>query len=287
MRAPWPYGDPVEKTDRMSKPTWVCPGGTCECHPAVDNEDDVVEHGVVLFDAEAMRMPGARYRAWQAGRLINRDDPYADGAGAVILKLKEETSAVLLEWAPFDMPTHPMLPFRATYHLELGEGPEVQTARRLHNIGFCFSPALEENVKAFQRVYGPPNVPVTGRHADIEAQLRAYHDTSSLPPLASPYAVQPPMATDIPRGSARESLITTPFEIGVEVGEHVPWEETDDLVIVASDGEQVLRQPLSTGRSESGLRVIAFSRLSEDHTLYGQGSVRRLRLHDVRGARHL
>ena len=52
--------------------------------------------------------------------------------------------------------------------------------------------------------------------------------------------------------------MTTPFEVGVEIGDHVPWTEADELLIVDGSGSQVLRQPLSSGRTEDTLRIISF-----------------------------
>jgi hypothetical protein len=259
--APWPYGEPARESDKEAAPRWECIDGTCECHP-VESEDDLVPHHVTLFDADAVRMPGARCRVWRGATLVNRGQPYADGNGGVELELTRRDRTLLVEWAPSDVPADPNLPYRISYHVDLGRELEDGVARRLHNIGFCLAPSLEDNVRAFQRTYGPPGAPVTGRPEDIDAQLAAYHDAALLPPLVHDGALPPPApgsATPGEAGSAREAVMRIPFEIGIEIGDHVRWTESDPLVIVDALGEKVLEQPLGSGKAEGGLRVIPFS----------------------------
>jgi hypothetical protein len=268
--APWPYGEPARESALQTQPRWACADGTCACHPVV-SDDDPVPHRVTLFDADAKRMPGARCRVWRGATLVNREQPYADGDGGLDLELTRRDRTLLLEWAPGDVPEDPGLPYRISYHVDLGHELEDQVGRRLHNIGFCLASSLEDNVRAFQRTYGLPGAPITGRPADIDAQLSAYHDAALLPPIDSGGATAPQGSPGAPgeSGSAREAVMTIPFEIGIELGEHVPWEESDPLVIVSARGEKVLKRPLSSGRAEGALRVIEFSeyRKNERYTV--------------------
>ena len=61
------------------KPTWECPGGDCACH-AAEGEDELHDHTILFFDGDARRMPGARCRVLQNGRLLNKEAPFADGS---------------------------------------------------------------------------------------------------------------------------------------------------------------------------------------------------------------
>lgn len=78
--APWPY-DPAEEHDDEGLPVWACPEGICECHPP-SGDAEKASHRLVLFDHEAMGMPGARCRVIENGKVVNIDAPYADGPAA-------------------------------------------------------------------------------------------------------------------------------------------------------------------------------------------------------------
>ncbi|MFO0757620.1 MAG: N-acetylmuramoyl-L-alanine amidase [Byssovorax sp.] len=178
--APWPYAAPPPREEEPpGTPTWACPGGECACHPP-EGEEARDEHKIVLFDEEAKRMPGARCRVVYGGRLLNKDTPFADGSGAVSVKVHRGTRSLELEWAPAHVPQGPRYPFRKLYHLDLGEGREEGVERRLSNIGFSSRTKLDDNVRDFQQAY---DLAVTGRPEDIEVELAGYHDDGALPPV--------------------------------------------------------------------------------------------------------
>jgi N-acetyl-anhydromuramyl-L-alanine amidase AmpD len=185
--APWPY-DPVEAEDEDdAHPTWSCPEGICACHPT-SGDAEKKGHRVVLFDHEAKRMPGARCRILENGKLVNLDAPYADGSGAVTVQLSPTTRALEVEWAPASLPQTPRYPFRKRYHVDVGQSQHDGVARRLHNLGFSSWPTLPENVLAFQQIY---SLPPTGRAADVENDLVVYHDDALLPPVPPSSAPAP------------------------------------------------------------------------------------------------
>ncbi len=267
MPARWPYDVEVPERPSVGLPRWECPGGTCVCHDGAD-ETDVIPHRIALFDDGARRMTGARCRVWSDGRLLNHGEPHADRNGAVEIQVGASTQSLLVEWAPADTPIRRDLPYRVTYLLgDQGEGLRERVARRLHNVGFCVGDDLEQQVRGFQRVYGLPGVQPSGRPEDVDVQLAGYHDLATLPPIATPHEPHP--SAGGVGGSAREALFDLPFEVGVEVGEHVPWAEDEDLVIVDLSGEEVFRAALSTGAAEPGLRVMRFEdfRKNERYTV--------------------
>ncbi|MEQ9325052.1 MAG: LysM peptidoglycan-binding domain-containing protein, partial [Polyangiaceae bacterium] len=63
---PWPYPPPASSPP---EPTWDCPGGTCVCHP-IDETEERVEHRIVFYNKHALRMPFARVRVFESGRLL-------------------------------------------------------------------------------------------------------------------------------------------------------------------------------------------------------------------------
>ena len=197
--APWPYEAAQAGHADEEEPTWECPDDTCQCH-APEGETERVDHTIVLFDHEAKRMGGARCRVLENGQLANKDAPFADGGGKVPVKLRPGTRTLMLEWAPADVPEGPRFPFRKLYHLNLGEKQDEGVERRLHNLGFVSHTTLEENISDFQRTYGKK---VTGKVADVEADLIAYHDAAALPPVpegsgtsAAPSGPKPPPGDD-------------------------------------------------------------------------------------------
>jgi hypothetical protein len=177
--APWPY-EPVEQADpEPGVPTWACPTGDCDCHPPT-GEEQKVDHRIVFFDSEAVRMPGARCRIVENGKLLNKESPYADGKAEIGVKLRPGARSLEIEWSPAHVPQQEPYPFRKLYHVDLGDSRDNWVHRRLHNIGFSQEPMLEDNVRDFQRAY---HHAVTGRPEDVEGELGVYHDRGALPPL--------------------------------------------------------------------------------------------------------
>jgi hypothetical protein len=103
------------------------------CHP-VDDDEDRVEHTVILYDEHALRMPFARVRVFESGRLLEPEQ--ADVTGAVQLMLRRSTKSLQLEWAPAALPIRLQLPYRKRYHVDLGEKPSHAALSRLDNLGF-------------------------------------------------------------------------------------------------------------------------------------------------------
>lgn len=180
--APWPYGEPRPR-EEAEPPTWECPGGTCDCHPVVRDEE-LVDHTIFFFDHEVRRMPGARCRVLENGRMINLAAPYARSDGSIVVRLRPTTRHLFLEWAPADTPVAPPLPYRSRYHVMLGEATEERVRLRLANIGFVAERDLSGNVADFEHHY-TESVPPTREPSAIEGLLVGYHDTGTLPPLGT------------------------------------------------------------------------------------------------------
>ena len=214
-------------------------------------------------------MPGARCRVWDEGRLINQDVPYADGAGSLQLVVPAATIRLLVEWAPNNVPIAPAYPYRLHYRLDMGAASDDRVGNRLHNMGFNLEADLDRNVRAWQCSYGPPGLTPTGRPGDVAPQVALYHDQALLPPLpptagSAPGVLLPPTPeVNLERwpaqGCARESRVTTPFEVAVEVGERTAWSEHDELVIVDSINRPQLRMRLDQGHREGSLRLFSFA----------------------------
>jgi len=96
--APWPY-EPMARSDSLDGPRWHCPGGLCECHPLESRDDERREHRIHFFDHLARRLRRPRCRVFENGRLLNVDDPYAEG-GILVVRVLPTTSELFLEWAP-------------------------------------------------------------------------------------------------------------------------------------------------------------------------------------------
>ena len=179
MAAPWPYDDkPTVST--AGEPTWKCPGGLCECHPP-DLEAEDLEFSIMLCNESGESMPGARVRVIQQDRVLNEDDPNADSDGWITTLVKRSPETVLLEWAPADTPKEPRYPYRCEYCVELAENDREEAARRrLSNLGFSLAFDLEGNVRHFQDEFNYEN---TGVLADIEPDLKSFHDEATVPEL--------------------------------------------------------------------------------------------------------
>ena len=177
--APWPYTFfEAVPPDKVDGPRWRCPGGICECHPTVEDAERI-EHRVFFFDHKARRMPNARCRIIENGRLLNLETPFADDAGTVLLRLRPDTRELLVEWAPAHLPVNVRLPYRRRYHVDLGGDTDQAVHRRLHNLGYSAYATLAEDVVAFQRAYFQPT---TGEASHVDVQLRLFHDEGALPP---------------------------------------------------------------------------------------------------------
>ncbi|MEZ4294668.1 MAG: N-acetylmuramoyl-L-alanine amidase [Polyangiaceae bacterium] len=178
--APWPYEDIPPGAADPDEPTWDCPGGECDCHAGKRDPKEPVPHKIHFFDHVTRPMPGARVRVLENGQLLNKDTPYADGDGAVEVKLKDTTRYLRVEWAPEDTPVEPRYPFRKLYHLDLGETQDQGVERRLHNLGFSTHSEFADNIIDFQTTYRKT---ATGHPEDIEADVVDYHDNAAIPPV--------------------------------------------------------------------------------------------------------
>ncbi len=173
----WPY--PPYEGPFSTKPTWECPGGTCECHPPPEDEP-VDEHVIVFYDKHGVRMPGARCRVYEQGRLITPEPTSADGAGEVRVELRAGTSTVRVEWAPPDVPPRPFLPYNKTYHVKLSDDGDIALDRRLSNLGFFNGKRRRDNVADYQRAYTRPP---TGNPDDIRLEVLERHDNGAVEPF--------------------------------------------------------------------------------------------------------
>ncbi len=172
---PWPY--PPYEGPFSTKPTWECPGGTCECHPVPEDEPKD-EHVIVIYDPQGKRMPGARCRVYEAGRLITPDPTSSDGAGEIRVQLRASTSTVRVEWAPSDLPPNDRLPYAKAYHVKMSdETGDVGLDRRLANLGFSRGRRREDNVRDYQRAYGREP---TGNARQIRLEVLERHDSGTV-----------------------------------------------------------------------------------------------------------
>ncbi|MBI4950473.1 MAG: LysM peptidoglycan-binding domain-containing protein [Myxococcales bacterium] len=175
---PWPYeeDDPADGAE----PTWDCPEGICVCHdPAAAAERR--PHTIVLHDGRGVRMPGARVRVYEHGRLLTLEPCKANGAGEVQVQICPATRTLRVVWAPADLPPEPWLPFRRRYYAHLGGGATQPTDRRLANLGFGESRSRQNNVRAYQRAYGEPQ---TGEARRVAGELQAQHDHGAVLPFS-------------------------------------------------------------------------------------------------------
>jgi hypothetical protein len=143
-----------------------------------------VPHRILFFDHDAVRLPGARCRVLEGGKLVNRTSPYADGAGALTVDILPTTRLLALEWAPADLPTGPRYPYRRFYHVDLGAETPVGVERRLANIGFSAHTTLDGNVRDFEDAYVLADS-TTGDPEAVKPTLALFHDDGALPPLGT------------------------------------------------------------------------------------------------------
>lgn len=180
--APWPYPDQPETAAVDGKPRWACPHGICRCSKRRE-EEATFPYRLVLFDHGAERLPGARVRVFENGHLIN-DEPWAGDDASVSLQLLDETTSLLVEWAPWKLPQGPRYPYRRVVHVELGGG-EQGARRRLDNIGFDLHADLPLDTQTFDEEYGLPHTEPTQDWRRILTRLVAFHDGGALPPLGT------------------------------------------------------------------------------------------------------
>jgi len=178
---PWPYEE-EESEPLPSMPAWECPGGICECTTGSDDEPRN-DHVIVLYDPQAKRMPGARVRVFEHGRLITEEPATANGAGEVTVQIRSSTSTLHVEWAPSHLPGHPGMPYRRRYHVRLGEDGGLATDRRLWNLGLGQEPRREDNIRNYQRTYHEPE---TGKLRDVQSEVAVRHDDGALPMFPPP-----------------------------------------------------------------------------------------------------
>jgi hypothetical protein len=173
---PWPY--PAFKGVWTTGPTWECPGGTCACHPGKETAPGE-PHTIVLYDPRGLRMPGARCRAFEQGRLITAEGLTADAAGEVRVTVRASTSTLRVEWAPPELPGQPFMPYRKLYNLRMDDG-DTGLDRRLANLGFSRGKRRQDNVADYQRAYSREP---TGDPEEIRLEVLQRHDQGAVEPF--------------------------------------------------------------------------------------------------------
>ncbi|APR88537.1 hypothetical protein A7982_13886 [Minicystis rosea] len=177
----WPYEEVESHETIASEPTWTCAAGFCACHGGVDIDAPPQKFSILLCDEHARHMAGARVRVLADGILVNEDQPHADGKGRIEVEWRRLPEIVLIEWAPESPPLEPRYPFRKRHYVDLADIDREEAARRrLHNLGYATRPALEDNLRDFQRAYGRKE---TGKLEHEESRLIRFNDGKELPPL--------------------------------------------------------------------------------------------------------
>lgn len=216
---PWPYEQ--EDSERPPPlPTWECPGGLCECNTRSDDEPRH-DHVLVLHDPQGKRMPGARVRVFEHGRLITEEPAKANGAGEVTVQIRSSTSTLHVEWAPSHLPRHPFMPYRRRYHVRLGDDGGLATERRLWNLGFGHARRREDNIRAYQRTYGEPE---TGKLHDVQSEVAARHDDGELPM----FPPQAPAAGSPHATPGASSFMPATFRLAPQGAASSPEQPTED-----------------------------------------------------------
>ena len=139
--APWPY-EPLVSPPGAAL-TWECPEDTCACHPIVEEDEERRDHVIVLHDPRGKRMPLARCRVVEHGRVITADRTTASPLGEVTLALPFSTRTLLVEWAPPELPGHGFMPYRKLYHVHPGVGPRPG--------GHCLGAGSRPDTRPWQR----------------------------------------------------------------------------------------------------------------------------------------
>ena len=213
----WPY--PPFEGPWSATPTWECPGGTCVCHP-VPEDGPKEEHTIVFYTTQGARMPGARCKVFESGRLITPDPTTADGAGELRVELRETTASVRIEWAPPDLPEHDFLPYHKTYHVKMNDDAgDVGLDRRLSNLGFSLGRRREDNVRDYERAYGREP---TGDPDAIRLEVLERHDDGAV----GVFHPQEPQGETPVRNPANRSFFGSP-----------PQESRSSRLGFAADGQ--------------------------------------------------
>ncbi len=174
----WPY--PPFEGPWSTAPTWECPGGTCACHP-VPEDGPKEEHVIVFYDSQGVRMPGARCRVYEQGRLLTPEPSSTDGAGELRVELREGTATLRVEWAPSNLPAHEFLPYRKVYNVKMSDDDgDVGLDRRLANLGFARGRRRRDNVADYQRAYSREP---SGNADEIRLEVLERHDNGTVTPF--------------------------------------------------------------------------------------------------------
>jgi hypothetical protein len=136
-------------------------------------------HTIVLYDPRGLRMPGARCRAFEQGRLITAEGLTADAAGEVRVTVRASTSTLRVEWAPPELPGQPFMPYRKLYNLRMDDG-DTGLDRRLANLGFSRGKRRQDNVADYQRAYSREP---TGDPEAIRLEVLQRHDHGAVEPF--------------------------------------------------------------------------------------------------------
>jgi N-acetyl-anhydromuramyl-L-alanine amidase AmpD len=180
----WPYPSTLPGDDESL--SWACPKGLCECHTG-EQEADLIDHTLFLHDEGALRMPNAKCRVYENGRLLE-DAVEARPDGGVALRVRPSSRTLWVEWAPDDTPLREPYPFHTRYHLTHDVSISRGVDSRLANAGFDGHTNRRKNIRSFQRAY---HLDDTGRARDVSAILKRFNDDALLPPVPPP---APPIA---------------------------------------------------------------------------------------------
>ncbi len=150
-----------------------------------------------LFDHRDVPMRNALFLARFSGE---KRRGRADSGGFILLKDVQPPTTVHLQWrlpstdepaadliapAPSSAenstqdrdPDEGLFLYRQDVFVNAPRGAGDGVSQRLHNLGFLGRPQMEDNVRAFQRLYG---LPETGREQDITPDIVAIHDPGSV-----------------------------------------------------------------------------------------------------------
>lgn len=235
---PWAY--PPYEGPFTTKPTWECPGGTCQCHP-VPKDEPKDEHVIVFYDPQGKRMPGARCRVYEQGRLLTPDPTTSDGAGELRVEINASTSTLRVEWAPANMPPHQFLPYHKTYNVKMGGDADVGLDRRLANLGFSRGKRREDNVRDYQRAYTRPE---TGDAEEIRLEVLDRHDNGAV----EVFHPQEPAGTPVGSSPQTRALLGSPATSPTPRKQLVPNGQS-------AGGGNGAGQTTSTGQNVQGAAV--------------------------------
>ncbi len=175
-------------------PTFPCHPSPSTCRPAecpiyrlkhfafdpVPIDQDVVVR-VQIIDGDGTPAPGVACSVTDGG---TAEGGATDGDGFIGVRPDADAESIEIEWTPEG---EPPVPLRRRIFLNLASGDE-SGRRRLSNLGYVAA-TLEEAVEQFQFAF---NRNPTGRLADVQDDIVAWHDDGILPergtapaPLAS------------------------------------------------------------------------------------------------------